>query len=50
LSATALPAAAILAVEDDIEARRDALIAAPQKRLYRASRNQGLFVVRWCVV
>ena len=40
----------IFAVEDEIEARRDALIAALQKRLHRASRNQGLFVVRWSVV
>lgn len=37
----------IFAVEDEIEARRDALIAALQKRLHRASRNQSLFVVRW---
>jgi len=36
----------IFAVEDEIEARRDALIAALQKRLHRASRNQSLFVVR----
>jgi hypothetical protein len=36
----------IFAVEDEIEARRDALIAALQKRLHRASRNQCLFVVR----
>ena len=40
----------IFAVEDEIEARRDALIDALQKRLHRASRNQSLFVVRWCVV
>lgn len=40
----------IFAVEDEIEARRDALIAALQKRLHRASRNQSLFVVRWSVV
>ena len=40
----------IFAVEDEIEARRDALIAALQKRLHRASRNQSLFVVRWGVV
>ena len=40
----------IFAVEDEIEARRDALIAALQKRLHRASRNQSLFVVRWRVV
>ena len=40
----------IFAVEDEIEARRDALIAALQKRLHRASRNQSLFTVRWSVV
>jgi hypothetical protein len=40
----------IFAVEDEIEARRDALIAALQKRLHRASRNQRLFVLRWSVV
>ena len=40
----------IFAVEDEIEARRDALIAALQKRLHRASRNQSLFVMRWRVV
>ena len=40
----------IFAVEDEIEARRDALIAALQKRLHRASRSQNLFVLRWSVV
>jgi hypothetical protein len=40
----------IFAVEDEIEARRNALISALQKRLHRASRNQSLFVVRWTVV
>lgn len=40
----------IFAVEVEIEARRDALIAALQKRLHRASRNQNLFVVRWSVI
>ena len=40
----------IFAVEDEIEARRDALIAALQKRLHRASRIQSLFVVRSSVV
>ena len=40
----------IFAVEDEIEARHDALIAAVQKRLHRASRKQSLFVVRWSVV
>lgn len=40
----------IFAVEDEIEARCDALIAAPQKPLHRASRNQSLFVVCWNVV
>jgi len=34
-------------VEDEVEVRRGALIAAPQKRLHRASRNQSLFLVRW---
>jgi hypothetical protein len=37
-------------MEDENEARRNALIAALQKRLHRASRNQSLFVVRWSVV
>ncbi len=37
------------AVEDEIKARRDELIAALHKRLHRASRNQSLFVVRWSV-
>lgn len=41
---------AIFAVEDEIEARRDTLIAALQKRLHRASRHQSLFVLRWSVV
>ena len=36
----------IFAVEDEIDARRDALITALQKRLHRASRNQSMFVVR----
>ena len=40
----------IFAVEDEIEARRDALIAALQKRQHRASRHQSLFVVHWSVV
>jgi hypothetical protein len=40
----------IFAVEGGLEARRDALIAALQKRLHRASRNQSLFVVRWSVI
>ena len=40
----------IFAVEDEIEARRDALMAALQKRLHRASRNPSLFVVRWRAV
>lgn len=40
----------IFAVEDEIEAQRDALIAALQKRLHRASRNQSLFTVCWSVV
>lgn len=37
----------IFAVEDEIEARRDALIEALEKRLHRASRTQALFTVRW---
>ena len=40
----------IFAAEDEIEVRRDALIAALQKRLHRAGRNQSLFVLRWSVV
>ena len=39
----------IFAVEDEIEARRDALIEALEKRLHRASRTQTLFTVRWAV-
>ena len=39
----------IFAVEDEIEARRDALIEALEKRLHRASRTQALFTVRWAV-
>jgi hypothetical protein len=39
-----------LAVKDEIEARRDALIAALQRGLHRASRIQSLFVRRWSVV
>jgi len=37
----------ILAVEDDIEARRDALIDALGKRLHRASHTRHLFTIRW---
>ena len=40
----------IFAVENEIEARRDARIAALQKRLHPARRNQSLFVLRWSVV
>jgi hypothetical protein len=40
----------IFVVEDEIEARRDALIAALKKRFHRASRNQSLFVVHWSVI
>jgi hypothetical protein len=40
----------IFAVEDKIEAGRDALIAALQKRLQGASHSQSVFVVRWAVV
>lgn len=39
----------IFSVEDEIEARRDALIDALEKRLHRASRTQALFTVRWAV-
>lgn len=39
----------IFAVEYEIEARRDALIEALEKRLHRASRTQTLFTVRWAV-
>jgi hypothetical protein len=37
----------IFAVEDEIEARRDALIAALEKRLHRASHTRHLFTIRW---
>jgi hypothetical protein len=40
----------IFAVEDEIDARRDALIVAFEKRLHRASRSQPLFTIRWVVV
>jgi len=36
----------IFKVEDEIEARRDALIAALEKRLHKASRRHALFTVR----
>ncbi len=39
----------IFTVEDEIEARRDALIEALEKRLHRASRTHHLFTVRWTV-
>ncbi len=39
----------IFNVEDEIEARRDALIDALEKRLHRASRSHILFTVRWVV-
>ena len=39
----------IFAVEDEIEAKRDALIAALEKRLHQASRTQVLFTIRWAV-
>jgi hypothetical protein len=39
----------IFTVEDEIEARRDALIDALEKRLHRASRTRNLFMVRWAV-
>jgi hypothetical protein len=37
----------IFAVEDEIEARRDALIAAVEKRLHRASHARHFFTIRW---
>jgi hypothetical protein len=37
----------IFAVEDEIEARRDALIDALEKRLHRASHTRHLFTIRW---
>ncbi len=40
----------IFAVEDEIEARRDALIDALEKRLHRASHIRHLFTIRWVVV
>ncbi|WP_422846328.1 SNF2-related protein [Acidovorax sp. M2(2025)] len=40
----------IFAVEDEIEARRDALIDALEKRLHRASHTRHLFTIRWEVV
>jgi len=40
----------IFSVEDEIEARRDALIEALEKRLHRASRTQTLFTMRWAVI
>lgn len=39
----------IFTVEDEIEARRDALIEALEKRLHRASRTQTLFTIRWAL-
>ena len=40
----------IFAVEDDIEARRDALIQALEKRLHQASQTQTLFTLRWVIL
>ena len=40
---------AIFEVEDDIEAKRDALIAALEKRLHQASNTRELFTIRWSV-
>lgn len=40
---------AIFEVEDDIEAKRDALITALEKRLHQASNNRELFTIRWSV-
>ncbi|MEY2633967.1 MAG: hypothetical protein RIR00_2621, partial [Pseudomonadota bacterium] len=39
----------IFKVEDEIEARRDALIAALEKRMHKASHRHALFTVRWSV-
>ena len=39
----------IFQVEDEIEAKRDALIAALEKRLHQASRTLPLFTIRWAV-
>lgn len=39
----------IFAVEDEIEARRDALIDVLEKRLHRASHTRHLFTIRWQV-
>lgn len=40
---------AIFEVEDDIEAKRDALIAALEKRLHQASNTRELFTMSWSV-
>lgn len=39
----------IFAVEDEIEAKRDALIDVLEKRLHKASRTLPLFTIRWTV-
>jgi hypothetical protein len=39
----------IFAVEDKIEAKRDALIDALEKRLHKASSTLPLFTIRWTV-
>lgn len=38
-----------LKLKPEIEARRDALIEALEKRLHRASRAQTLFAIRWAL-
>lgn len=40
----------IFAVEDDIEARRDALIQALGKRLRQASQTRTLLTLRWVIL
>lgn len=40
----------IFDIEDEIEARRDALIEALEQRLHRSSRFEQLFVIRWTVI
>ncbi len=40
---------AILEVEDDIQAKHDALIATLEKRLHQASNFRELFTIRWSI-
>ncbi|MFQ5752058.1 MAG: ATP-dependent helicase, partial [bacterium] len=40
----------IFTVEDEIEAKRDALIDALEKRLYQTQKQERLFTIRWKVV